>query len=201
MKTFTTNQFSHDTLSKETLIKHFSTWANSQKQIDLEIKSACPESDYSYLTKLIELYCGYQYRQINTYLRYNEDSDYFEFREKAHLLTLIVYNAPRLYQDFVVYRSVCPEFIQELDSNGTAFEKGFMSTTCDFQYALNYKDEDSIIKIHVPTATPCIYTDIIKDRGESELVFPPNAGLKLISQPYKAPNTRKMIYECTMFYF
>ena len=201
MKTFTNNQFSNDTLSKETLIEHFSAWANAQKQIDLEIKSACLEADSRYLTKLIELYCGYQYRQINAYLRHNEDLDNFEFREKSHLLTLIVYNAPRLHQDFIVYRSVCPEFIKKLCSNETAFEKGFMSTTCDFQYALNYKDEDSILKIHVPPLTPCIYTDIIIDREESELVFPPNAGLKLISGPHQVHNSKKLMFECTMFYF
>ena len=201
LKIFATNQLFCDTPSKETLIAHFKPWADSQKRIDLEIRSACIESDYRYLTQLIELYCGDQYRQINAYLRYKEDLDHFEFREKAHLLTLIVYNAPRLHQDFVVYRSICQEFIRELHLKGVAFEKGFMSTTFDFQYALNYKDGDSILKIHVPPETPFVYTDIIKNREESELLFPPNAGLTLISQPQKVFNTGKMIYECTMFYY
>lgn len=201
MKIFAANHMSTDCLSKDFLFTHFSEWASKQRKINIEIKAACFDSDSRYLTNLIELYCGYEYQQINDYLRYQKDLDHHEYREKAHLLTLIVYNAPRIQQDFVVFRSVCPEFIQTLSSDKTAYERGFMSTTCDLHYATNYCEEHSVLKIYVPRETPCIYTDIIKDRDESELLFPPNAGLQLIAQPYKIPHTKKKMYECKMFYY
>lgn len=194
------NTQNYHPMSKNDLAKYYEKWAAIIKQTDLEIKRACLDQDARFMTNLVELYCGYDYRHMNDYLRFGEDTNSHEYREKSHLLSLIIYLAPRIPCDTVVYRSVCSNFIADLLKNGTAYEKGFMSTTLDFDYACRYHEDHSILKIFVKRNTPCIFTDVIKNREESEVLFPPCAGLQLISSTNKL-GTHKKIYECNLFYF
>ena len=188
-------------LSKNDLTNVYKNWADTIKKIEFEILSASDEKDYRFITKLVEQYCGYDYRHLNNYLRFDIDTTLNDYREKSHLLTLLIYLAPRIQQNFFVYRSVCPEFIDRLLNDGRAWEKGFMSTTFDLNYACNYCDENSVIKINVKSNTPCVFVDIIKDRGESELLFPPCGALELTTIPTKKGANKKLIYECNLFYF
>lgn len=186
--------------TKEELLLYYEDWANLIKKANVDIKGANLDKDTRFLTKLINLYCGYDYTHINDYLRFGDDTESNEYREKSHLLNLIIYLAPHIPRDTIVYRSICPEFLNELKNNGTAYEKGFMSTTIDFKYARRFNDNNSVLKIFVKKDTPCIFTDAIQNREESELLFPPCGGLQLINSPHSFWKSKK-IYECKLFYY
>jgi len=198
---YTIDGVEYQTINISKLSNYYKEWANDIKQLNFEIKKACYEEDSRFITNVIENYCGHEYVQINSYLRSRKDIETNEYREKAHLLSLQIYLAPRLPINTFVYRSISNSFFDQLILNGRKQEFGFMSTTLDLTYAEDFKDDNSILKIYVEKNVPCIFTDVIKNRNESELLFPPCGVLSVVSAPIKTTRTGKRLCECKLFYF
>lgn len=155
----------------------------------------------------LECYCGYSYRQINEFLRYERDNEYHTYRELADILSVVLCSAPRVPHDIVLYRMVNDEFINMLiEKNKQALatpiqEKGFMSTSLLKNIANeteSYASHINLLKIFVPKDTIGVYVNAVTSRSEEEMLLFPNMYLGLVSYPYKDEETGKIIFECQL---
>ena len=155
----------------------------------------------------LECYCGYSYRQINEFLRYEKDDEYHTYREMADILAIILCSAPKIPHNLVLYRMVNDEFINMLiEKNKQALpvpiqEKGFMSTSL-FKNIANeteaYASHDNLLKIFVPKDTIGVYVNAVTSRSEEEVLLFPNMYLGLVTYPYKDRDIGKTIFECQL---
>lgn len=160
----------------------------------------------------LDLYCGDYFRVINGYLR-NFHEDFFALEpvdesKKVNELSEIIFNAPRIPFDIVVYRGVYSYFTRRLINNNRkgkyTIEKGFMSTTATFDSFFTVEELRSfqdILKIYVPKGRPGVYVEQVRTpfmtgRDEHEILFLPNTRLGMTRYPYKVAD--KTIYECIM---
>lgn len=182
-------------------IEHYKNWADKYKRVMQMSKMAIKGS---LCDAPLECYCGYSYRQINEFLRYEKDDEYHTYRELADILSIVLCSAPRVPHDLVLYRMVNDEFIKVLiEKNKQALptpiqEKGFMSTSLLKNIANeteSYASQNNILKIFVPKDTIGVYVDAITSRGEEEMLLFPNMYLGLVSYPYKDEETGKMMFE------
>ncbi|WP_315069386.1 ADP-ribosyltransferase [uncultured Clostridium sp.] len=185
-------------------IKYYSEWAEKHKE---SMKIAKEIIKTPLATSSIECYCGYNYRQINEYLRFNvtPDDDNI-YREMSDILAISLSMAPRVPDNVIVYRLVCDEFIRELIQNNKEgipkIEQAFISTSLTEKIVESsefYSDHENMLKIYVKANTVGIYVNVITARSENELLLYPNGYFKLLKKPYRANN--KNIYECELFYF
>lgn len=185
-------------------IEHYKDWADKYKRVMQMSKMAIKGS---LCDAPLECYCGYSYRQINEFLRYEKDDEYHTYRELADILSIVLCSAPRVPHDLVLYRMVNDEFIKVLiEKNKQALptpiqEKGFMSTSLLKNIANeteSYASQNNILKIFVPKDTIGVYVDAITSRSEEEMLLFPNMYLGLVSYPYKDEETGKMIFECQL---
>ncbi|MFG6326268.1 MAG: ADP-ribosyltransferase [Lachnospiraceae bacterium] len=155
----------------------------------------------------LECYCGYSYRQINKFLRYEEDDDYHTYREMSDILSIVLSSAPRISHDVVLYRIVNDEFINMfIEKNKQTLstpiqEKGFMSTSLLNSIANEnepYASEKNLLKIFVPKNTIGVYVNAVTSRSEEEMLLFPNMYLALVFYPYKDEETGKIVYECIL---
>lgn len=109
----------------------------------------------------VECYCGYNYRQINEYLRSDtkEDKDNL-YQEMSDILVIILSMASRVPHDIIVYRLVCDNFIDELIENNKegipTLERGFISTSLTIDIVNSkefYSNYRNILKIYVKADT------------------------------------------------
>ncbi|WP_236896987.1 ADP-ribosyltransferase [Clostridium beijerinckii] len=191
--------------------KHYYKWAQYYKD---SMKVAQKKIRTSLVTASVECYCGYSYREINEYLRYDnssedeeeKDSLYYLYREMSDILAITLSMAPRVPNNVIVYRLVCDEFIKELIKNNKegipTLEKGFISTSLTAKIVESeefYSDHNNMLKIYVKANTVGIYVNGVAKRHEKELLLHPNGYFKLLKLPYEENN--KMIYECELIYF
>lgn len=185
-------------------IEHYKDWADKYKRVMQMSKMAIKGS---LCDAPLECYCGYSYRQINEFLRYEKDDEYHTYRELADILSIVLCSAPRVPHDLVLYRMVNDEFIKVLiEKNKQALpipiqEKGFMSTSLLKNIANeteSYASQNNILKIFVPKDTIGVYVDAITSRSEEEMLLFPNMYLGLVSYPYKDEETGKMMFECQL---
>lgn len=155
----------------------------------------------------IECYCGYSYRQINKFLRYEKDDDYHIYRELADILSIVLCSAPRIPHNLVLYRMVNDEFINMLiEKNKQELptpmqEKGFMSTSLLKNIANeteSYASQNNLLKIFVPKDTIGVYVNAVTSRSEEEMLLFPNMYLGLASYPHKDEDTGKILFECQL---
>lgn len=186
---------------------YYKDWAASYKRVfSLSkefIKGSLADSP-------IECYCGYSFRQINQFLRYDIDSEFNTYRELADILAIALCSAPRIPFNLVVYRLVCDEFIKELiEKNRNSRpqpvqERGFMSTGL-LKDIVNsqepYSSERNLLKIYVDKKSVGLYVNSVTPRSEQEILFPPKAYLALIEYPYRDVSCGKTIYECKLINF
>ena len=92
-------------------IEHYKNWADKYKQVMQMSKMAIKGS---LCDAPLECYCGYSYRQINEFLRYEKDNEYHTYRELADILSVVLCSAPRVPHNLVLYRMVNDEFINML---------------------------------------------------------------------------------------
>lgn len=184
--------------------KYYYEWSqqykNSMEVAKKVIKTSCMDAS-------VECYCGYNYRQINEYLRsnFNKDEDDL-YKEMADILAIILSMAPRVPNNIIAYRLVCDEFIHELIENNKkeipTQEKGFISTSLTRNIVNSkefYSNHKSMLKIYVKANTVGIYVNGVEKRHEQELLLYPNGYFRLLKKPYKDNN--KKICECELFYF
>ncbi|MBE6062577.1 MAG: hypothetical protein E7207_03260 [Clostridium butyricum] len=163
------------------------------------IKAPCIDSS-------IECYCGYNYEQINEYLRFDKKNDLYIYMEMADILAILLSMAPRIPENIVVYRLVCDEFINQLIANNRdgipLLEKGFISTSLlkdIIKSEESYSRYKNLLKIYVKKGTIGIYVNEITTRAEEEILLYPNGYFKLLRKPYQYKD--KNVYECELFYF
>lgn len=186
---------------------YYSDWAASYKKVFSRSKNFIKGS---LIDAPIECYCGYSFRQINQFLRYNSDSEFNTYRELADILAIALCSAPRIPFKLVVYRLVCDEFIKELIAQNRKSrpypvqELGFMSTgllkdIVNSQEA--YSSERNLLKIYVDEKSIGLYVNSVTPRNEQEILFPPKSYLALIEYPYHDASCGKTIYECQLMNF
>lgn len=187
------------------LTDYYNEWAKKYKSTSLNIKQSSSEEDNHFMTGLVECYCGYDYEQHNNYLRFGMDVDNNTWREKTHMLWRIIFDAPTLPKNSVIYRSVCKETIKDIllknKTGSVAQEKGFMSTSIQKKVVAEFKEDNYVLKLYIRKGTPALYVNCVCKRDESELLLPPNGFLKLISKPYFDKEISQDIYECYLFYY
>jgi len=184
--------------------KHYNVWSQQYKENMYVAKKVITTSCMS---ASVECYCGYNYRQINEYLRFGTiENESTLYREMAYTLSIILSMAPRIPDNVIVYRLVCDEFIHKLIQNNKdeipTQEKGFISTSLTRGIVKSeefYSSHKNILKIYVKANTVGIYVNCIERRSEQELLLYPNGYFKLLKKPYK--ENGKIIYECELFYF
>ena len=92
---------------------------------------------------------------------------------------------------------VAIRMIQINKTKGSPFcEWGFMHTSLVKSACVSkcgdYKD---MLKIYAPKGLHDIYANLIRKRGEAELVLPPEMLLKMIRAPYIDEDSGKTVYE------
>lgn len=183
---------------------HYKDWADKYKQVmrfsKLSIKGSLSDAS-------LECYCGYAYRQINEYLRYEKDNEHHTYRELADILSIVLCSAPRVPFDLILYRMVNDEFVNMLIEKNKQVsptpihEKGFMSTSLLKNIANEtepYASQNYLLKIYVPKDTIGVYVNAVTRRSEEEMLLFPNMFLGLVTYPYKDEDTGKTIFECQL---
>ena len=148
-------------------------------------------------SKCVEYFCGHGYREMNNYLR--NDTINAAAKSYTEALTFTLLLAPPIPEDIVVYRLVCPEFIEALiKSNSQIIEKGFLSSgmlTSITELNEHYADYDDMLRLYVPKGIRGLYVNEIAPRQENEIILIPNTHIRLIKKSkYKLCN--KTIYKC-----
>ncbi|MBP3805916.1 MAG: hypothetical protein J6I76_18865 [Oribacterium sp.] len=168
-----------------------------------KMKSCSYEYRMIYAGKPIEVYLGEVYSQVNAYMRGIEQpqDDYrrYDLDMLIDRINEIIYCAPTLPEDIVVYRAIDEKtlniIMQSVKEYNAYIEKGFMSTSLLKESLLednsSYTD---LLKIYVPQGIHVLGVDFIKDRGEYEMLFPEKQHLKYIGH-HKNIIKKARIYE------
>lgn len=181
--------------------KYYDKWSKQYKQnmqiANKVIKTPCIDAS-------VECYCGYNYKEINDYLRFGLEKDNL-YKEMSDVLAITLTMAPRVPNNIIVYRLVCDEFINELIKNNKkgipTQEKGFISTSLTKDIINSqeyYSEQKNMLKIYVQANTVGIYVNGVTKRHENELLLYPDGYFRLLKKPYEENN--KKIYECLLFY-
>lgn len=184
----------------------YSAWAKKYVRT-MNLTHSISPRNISIQTSALECYCGYCYRQINSYMRGNDSVENI-FIEAAHILSLIIASAPPIPEKIVVYRLVCDKFVDDMLENNRhnrpIIESAFLSTSLliDVSYQEEwYSANKNMLKIYVPQNILGVYVNPITNRGECEMLISPNNALRLIEYPYRDNTINKDIYECELFSF
>lgn len=184
--------------------RNYADWGTKYKRT-MRIAKEIGRYTVTYPFATIEQYCGYDFRQINGYLRgYCDDTLSDVYREMSHILTILISDAPPIPNDIVVYRLVCDAFADYLykqnKSGMAAIEAGFMSTSLLNRITEQdepYAQHKNLLKIYVPKGTPGVYVNTVAKRSEQEILIAPNRFLTMVKYPYKG-NDDKTIIECRL---
>lgn len=184
--------------------KIYGGWANCYKQIMKESKKYV---NLHIAGAPIENYCGNVYREINRYLRTDEDDAVHSYRELSDILCIALRSAPRIPCDLVLYRLVNEEFVNNLFTNHKKknvipiYEKGFMSTSflkSIVNVGESYADQKYLLKIYAHKNTTGIYVNSIVYRDEYEMLLIPGLYLGMVEYPYTDKKSGKVIIECEL---
>lgn len=158
----------------------------------------------SVLSYAIEGYTGNSFLSINKYLRDSNENErekcYYCLNAQIDRINEIIYWAPPIDEDIIVYRGVDENGIENImkmvNECGSYREKAFLSTSLRLDTVLKeiptgkYK---YILKIYVPKGTPALGTDGIEDRMEEEILFPVERTLRYIRKEMNW-KIKKIIY-------
>ncbi len=185
----------------------YKSWADSYKKTCVLAKNFVQGN---LVDTPIECYCGYSFKQINTFLRHGSEDESNSYKELSDILAIALCSAPRIPLNLVVYRLVCPEFIKELIEKNKSNvpipmqEKGFMSTSL-LKAIVNseepYASANDLLKIYVDENSIGVYVNSVTWRNEQEFLFPPNGYLALVKYPYQDASCQKTVYECRLLTF
>lgn len=182
-------------------------WAKNYKDAMERANCVLRSSKHTFkLYEAFECYLGYTYQRLNNYLRTSPDYD-ADLRYSAEFMHFLIYTAPRIPENIVVYRLVSDKFADEMMMN---IEKGICVRENAFISAsllstiVNsdepYANHKNLLKIYVRADTAGIYASTIAERNETELLFPLNKCLGLIKEPYQKTYYGKVktVYECNL---
>lgn len=184
---------------------YYSNWAKRYKEVMSLTEKI--KTQHSLETSTIECYCGYTYREINEFLRFEHHFNKHLYDKMVDILIMTLCSAPKIKDDIVVYRVVNDVFIKELIRNNKlpdsipTQEKGFLSTSLLKNIVNVYSDGDSglyLLKIYVPKGTVGIYVNPVTGRYEEEILLAPNNYLRLIEYPYYDESYSIKIFECQL---
>lgn len=181
-------------------MNRYSPWAKTYKKVFSLSTARYQEHSPLRLEEPIELYCGYNYRETNDYLRNNiMPSAFPKVSFFAATLVTAILSAPTTDQNLVAYRQVSLSTIQaimEARKNETIYcEKGFLSVSLHKETCFeNCGHELHVLKIYIPKDVPAVYVNAIVRRDEAELLLPPEMFLRLVADPY-LDSSGKRIYE------
>lgn len=162
------------------------------------------------ITDYISGYCGFMYRNINSYLRFNDGKP--QYREMTDMLILCGCSAPVIPENVILYRIVCDEFINQMillnkEKGIPIQEKGFMSTSLVKDVIINnneFSNYSNLLKIYVPKGTLGFYVNVITKRNEQEMLLLPGNFLRLIKYPHECfdkESKKYQVYECELISF
>ncbi|MEC1695992.1 ADP-ribosyltransferase [Schinkia azotoformans] len=200
-------EFQNATEAQDWGMAHYKNWADQYMKVMQMAKNIVKNSLY---IAPLECYCGYSYRQINEFLRYDSDNENHTYRELSDILSIVLCSAPRVPCNLVLYRMVNDEFINMLvaenkrDIPTPVHEKGFMSTSLLKNIANEdepYAAENNLLKIYVPKDTSGVYVNAVTRRSEEEMLLSPNMFLGLASYPYYDQESGKKVFECQLINF
>lgn len=207
------NKYTYVCEDNEWLHNLFCDWALKLNHINylIEIWNPIPFKDFiNYIdaVDVIQRYCGYEYKQMNSLLRQMYD-DYYSYSLKNYQLqcnnlSYHFFNAPILDKNIIVYRFLdlvsFRLIIQNLvDGCGNYTEKAFISTSlCDHiddeGVTEPYSETFCAIKLFIPKGYSAMYTSYIAGReSENELLLPNDSTIKAVSNPYY-DKIKKMIF-------
>ena len=135
--------------------------------------------------KCIDRYLGNEAITINKYLRGNLPSHFKNIQKQYDVLISeiknIIYNAPKIPFDMVVYRGVDSIGFNAIDNDikkkSFYVERGFLSTSLLKRFSENNNYEFTL-KIYVPKNSVALGVTFIRNRGdEQEILFPPGCCL------------------------
>lgn len=197
---FTIDKKSYIEISDTDLKKHYFQWSKLYKQIDSDISIS--HKNFDIIGDPFSEYGGYNHKSINHYMRNQKALDARELDILSHLMIANIFYAPRIPENIIVYRGVNQFCDYDFNNEYNSFkELGFLSTSISAEKAEQFASCKKMLKIYVRKNTPGIYMDVIWDRKENEILFPPSAILTLISEPYYDENLLVTIYECTLDYY
>ena len=187
-------------------MKYYEKWGNQYQKTmdDLEFFDKTVAKCF---VNPIKLYCGYMYEEINPFLRYGVDKESHIYRELSDILTIILYSAPRIPHNLVLYRMVCDDFANQFEKKYReetechVLEKGFMSTSLLKEIVHEdsyYAHWNNMLKIYVPEDTVGIYVNAVVERSEEEVLLPPHMTLRLIEYPHYDESIQKKVFECQL---
>ncbi|MCL1976241.1 MAG: hypothetical protein FWG61_08795 [Firmicutes bacterium] len=189
--------------------KHYGEWADAYKENMLMLKKIFN----SYTWDVVELYCGFNYWQMNSILRETPDARIFSkdvFKPMIEVLAVIISWAPRVPENIVVYRGVADLFVKKLydarKKNWWAAEEGFLSTSLCKIIEMDH-GYDALLRIYLPKGVPGAYVPCVTGRAEHELLMPPDSGMRLIDDKpfilYKICREKingYPVYDCELTY-
>jgi len=201
------HNFSTDEEARTWGNKHYKKWAYELKEKTLSL-------DYNFKTLakgLIERYCGWEFRQINAFLRgtienhLDWNASKHTYESMGELLAVLIMFAPHLPEDIVIYRAI-PDFIIDdlysaIDENGGwVKDRGFLSTSLLIKSIIERKEP--ILRIYLRKGIPGIYTSCIAGRSEYEILLLPNSNIRFINDnPEHYTIDGHMVYDCELSYF
>lgn len=184
--------------------KHYGEWTKNYKRFFKDLRETTTLS--SYASKPIEMFCGYGYYCLNSFLRENSFFDgetSGELKVFSNVLQIAICSAPRIPENIIVYKLVTDDVIENFFNGSKAYiyqEKGFLSTSLNINFFNNndehYSKNKNMLKIYVKKGTIGAFVSHIDYRDESEILFLPNSELVLIKKPYRYKD--KNIFECLL---
>lgn len=180
----------------------YKEWGNEIKKFEIIKRGSGMFEDLSWAYVPLERYSGWDYRQINNFLRNNNEDTLDAYKYTAVRLSEMLLQAPRIKENIVVYRYVGSDFIEELLQANKKFEhhyyyeKGFTSTSLLKKIVDDAPDDASLLKLYVDKGTVGAYVDTVVSRAEHEILLQNNLFIRLCKAPYFDKKINRMIFEC-----
>lgn len=204
--------------SKKWGAEHYYTWALAYKQARQVWDSNWTKDHNVNLYDLflgavyrpLDIYCGYNYKEINRFMRTGKDLHSELWCKIAALIQVQLNSAPILKENIVTYRLVSDEFIEYMNEQERKgypiIDKGFLSTGLIKQTllknSLNYGRYDNLLKLYVRMPAFAIYIpEIVPGREEEQELLLDSWGVfRILKAPYRDHESNKIIHECELEY-
>ena len=191
----------------------YGNWAEQYPYLIKSIDRRGAFADYWRDHEPLSHYCGNTHYNANNYYRSNGSGDDYFDSLKAVIIDIID-AAPRIPDNIVVYRALVRiDFWDFKLLNGLRnpfVELGPMSTSLSASILTRKQDDLSsdfsacryALKIFVPKGAKAVFVDVLAkhianlDRGEIEILFPPESKLYMLSYPYK--QWGKTVIDCCL---
>lgn len=158
----------------------------------------------------IKFYCGYGYKEINNFMRKNENKQLQLCGMMAAIIQMNICSTPLIKENIVTYRLVSDDFIEQIKTNQKnkepTIDKGFLSTSFLKEYIikdeLDYGHHKNMLKLYLNSFAYGIYIPsvVMNREDEQEMLFDSDAYIDPIRTPYRDLQSGKIIHECMLSY-